>query len=227
MWERVIILALVMLGYCTTALAQEGTTQPVSQSSYDSLVSQLDYDKTKKKLQFKEFKTEKKDVEKVESPKLPNLGGIGEVGKVIAYMLIVALIVGLLYWLSLGMQAKDEKINIKEVDLHTLEDISEIDAVSAYDEAVANGDYRLALRLRFVQSLQLLSEREYIRWKPDKTNRNYVRELSQHRELQGDFRQIAQIYEWVWYGHTDIDEATFRRLDQDHQTFHKKMTDEE
>lgn len=76
------------------------------------------------------------------------------------------------------------------------------------NRALAQSDYRLAVRLYFLQVLQLLAEQKHIKWKKDKTNRDYLRELAQHPE-RDTITELMHLFERNWYGKSQLDELSF------------------
>ena len=103
------------------------------------------------------------------------------------------------------------------LDYETLtENIHQINFNAAVDEAVANRNFRLAVRLLYLQTLKRLTDGGYIDYKPDKTNRQYVRELS-NSPIQTPFEQLTRQFEFVWYGDFPIDEAQFTQIRQQFQ----------
>ena len=97
---------------------------------------------------------------------------------------------------------------------------------SGYDrligKAVANQNYRLAIRYLYLQTLQILSNHGLIQLSPDKTNYEYVRELS-GKLYQDDFSGITLGYEYVWYGKFEIGKDTYQKLSADYKTFQQKF----
>lgn len=59
------------------------------------------------------------------------------------------------------------------------------------EEAIANRNYRFALRLNYLRSLKILSDKEIINWKIDKTNHEFIGEIK-HSNLKSTF-QISQV----------------------------------
>ncbi len=92
------------------------------------------------------------------------------------------------------------------------EDIDKIESHHEYAKAIAQGDFRMAIRMQYIRVLQYLNENKFISWKPDKTNRQYLREMRQ-MEFYEAFRELSHIYEWVWYGNTTLGADEFFALD--------------
>ncbi|GEM_PF-2811848 len=79
-------------------------------------------------------------------------------------------------------------------------------------QALAEGDYRMAFRWRFIIFLQQLSELGVIALSPDKTNLDYQRELrgSGYSEM---FCKLSRVFDYVWYGHRAIDRDGYQELE--------------
>lgn len=98
------------------------------------------------------------------------------------------------------------------------ENIHEIDFNAAVDEAVSRRNYRLAVRLRYLQTLKYLTDAGLIQYKPDKTNRQYVYELA-GSPRQDEFERLTRQFEFVWYGDFPVDEARFAAIQAQFRTF--------
>jgi hypothetical protein len=92
----------------------------------------------------------------------------------------------------------------------TTEDIHAISFEEELTRALDNQNYRLAVRLLYLQTLKRLADRTLIRWQVDKTNRAYVQELD--GGLAGPFERLTARFEYVWYGHFAPDEPQFQAL---------------
>ena len=79
------------------------------------------------------------------------------------------------------------------------EDIAIIDFPAEIERAVAQADYRKAIRLLYLYSLRLLSDTKDIEWHPSKTNYDYMIELRQEKD-RNQFQAILYYFEYVWYG---------------------------
>jgi Domain of unknown function (DUF4129) len=97
------------------------------------------------------------------------------------------------------------------------EDIHSIPYQEAIAQAIAQHNYRLAIRLQYLQSLKVLSDKHLIDWQIDKTNRTYTSEITP--TLHNAFEHITQQFEYVWYGNFNIDERVYRQIKQDFDSF--------
>lgn len=192
------------------ALVQE--SKKLDKTSYDKLVKELDYSKTKRTVRFKKGKSNKKrkKKKKEKEPSSFSIPGLGNAISLLAYAAIISLIVILVYLIFSNIKLdKNIDAELDETEPETLiENINDLDMNQKYQEALASGDYRSAVRWQFLHALQILSQKEIINWKPDKTNRDYNREII-NVSLKNDFRQIARYYEQVWYGNNVLDQHTF------------------
>lgn len=97
---------------------------------------------------------------------------------------------------------------------------------SSYDrlinEAFQRGDFRLAIRYLYLQTLQKLTLAGFIQFSPDKTNNEYVREMGS-RNLQSEFASITLNYEYVWYGEFKINEQQYNRIKNEYNLFYQKI----
>ncbi|WP_169788164.1 DUF4129 domain-containing protein [Rufibacter tibetensis] len=98
------------------------------------------------------------------------------------------------------------------------ENIHEIDFESLLEEAETQGDYRRAVRLYYLRTLKALTDAGLIDWKPGKTNWSYVSELNQS-PLRKPFERITHLFEYVWYGGSQVDSASFETLRKSFEEF--------
>ena len=92
------------------------------------------------------------------------------------------------------------------------ENIHEVDFTTRLAEAEAAGNWRLAVRLGYLQLLKTLSDSALINWQPDKTNHAYLSELPLAGTLQVDFREITRQFEFVWYGELALSGPLYERV---------------
>lgn len=94
------------------------------------------------------------------------------------------------------------------------EDIFAINYQKEIDKAVAGGNYRLAVRLHFLQLLRKMSDSNIIRYKQDKTNFDYLMELQPTRYYAPFFR-VTRNYEYSWYGQFPVSHDAYRIIKND------------
>ena len=144
--------------------------------------------------------------------------------KIVLWIAAIFLIGFIIYKLFLGENFfRRDRAYKNTSDTQKEEEISD---ASAYDkliaQAVANGNYRLAIRYLYLQTLQKLSGSGLLQFSADKTNYQYVTELH-GKPYQNDFAAITLNYEYVWYGKFDINEDVYKRLSGEYRSFHQKI----
>lgn len=82
--------------------------------------------------------------------------------------------------------------------------IESLDLDALMESALANKDYRLAVRFQFLKILKVLSQKQIIDWHFEKTNTDYEKEIKEVR-LQSEFKKASYLYENIWYGEQPID----------------------
>ena len=102
------------------------------------------------------------------------------------------------------------------------DDINAIDFEEAITAAEANGNYRLSVRLLYLQVLKIISDRGFIDWQINKTNTDYVEEVSNKPWLSA-FKELTNTFEYTWYGETFIDRENYLVLQQKFQTFNRNL----
>ncbi|MEO5892200.1 MAG: hypothetical protein ABIQ31_18275 [Ferruginibacter sp.] len=90
------------------------------------------------------------------------------------------------------------------------------------NQALANRNYRLAVRYHYLQSLQKLSTKGVIQFAADKTNYQYVRELS-GKAYKNSFASLTLNYEYVWYGEFEVNENIYQAIQDKFKQFNSEV----
>lgn len=85
------------------------------------------------------------------------------------------------------------------------EDVTKRNLYTEIEEALANNNYRLVVRLRYLQALKILAEQELLIIKQGKTNFDYVYELKDGSK-KDNFTRLANLFDYVWYGFFEVNE---------------------
>lgn len=147
-------------------------------------------------------------------------------GGFIKYLLI-AIVVVLLIFAIVKITGLDLKIlsgKSKAVDVpyeESVENIHEINFNEEINKAVIAGNYRLAVRLLYLQALKFLSDGAQIDWKPEKTNQAYVDELVDPDRKKA-FRLLTLKFEYIWYGDFSVEKESFKALKVSFDRFNLK-----
>lgn len=135
---------------------------------------------------------------------------------IIVYVIVGGLILYILYMVLInlrGSKGKKKESLSKIVDGgDAIEDIRELDVDPLLREALASGNYRLAIRICFLGMLKKLDEGGKIRWKKDKTNRDYLGELFNANYHFDDVRRLTLDYERVWYGEHELSSERYQAI---------------
>lgn len=136
----------------------------------------------------------------------------------------IAICIGLIVFAIVKLTGVDLKFltgKSKTVDVpydESLENIHEISFDDEIENTLQNGNYRLGVRLLYLQTLKHLSDKGVIDWLPNKTNLAYVREV-QKETAYDDFARLTNQFEYIWYGDFNIDKTTFAQIQQSFQQF--------
>ncbi|HSZ71142.1 MAG TPA: hypothetical protein VK750_00600 [Cytophagaceae bacterium] len=142
------------------------------------------------------------------------------------YILFTVVIVTLLYLLyrliGAAVLSANTRIPKNEATfeiLHDDEQMMQKNLNSLLEEALQKQDFKSAIRILFIQSLQELQSAQQISWKKEKTNRIYLHELI-NRPNFVPFSTMVLLYEKAWYS-----EVTTSKEDLDtFYTFKHQLT---
>jgi len=153
------------------------------------------------------------------------LKALSPVLKVLLYILVALSIVVILFsilrnseFTFLGKRKKKKVLQEGDVeDFQFIEDWEK-----ALDGAIAQKNFRLGIRILYLQTLHLLDQHQKIQYKQDKTNWEYVSQLST-TPYGNDFTQLTKYFDYVWYGHFIIEEKGFQSLKNSFREFQKEL----
>ncbi|MDT0689050.1 DUF4129 domain-containing protein [Salegentibacter sp. F188] len=127
--------------------------------------------------------------------------------------LILVLVLGFVFWLITRLDPGSSLLNSPaepEVFLSEEEEIIQSKDISRLiDEAIANKQYRLAVRYYYLLNLKRLDETGIISYQLQKTNEDYSGEI-QKESVKQQFRKITRLYDFIWYGDFKVSETDFR-----------------
>lgn len=210
--------------------------RPFNKSNWKKSVDGIDY-----------FSSKKKESKPRSNPETTYDGGGGEetrsndtsnwssgaiqlfsaIFKVLAILAGIAVIILILaFALKDGFQPRNKKINSVNgsISLEDVEDnLNEHDPTDLIQRAILEGDYKLAIRLYYLKVLRELSLAGNIIWKKDKTNREYLYELT-NAPFQNNFRDTTYIFERIWYGNHRIELAEFNSMRNTFDELLQKIT---
>ena len=130
----------------------------------------------------------------------------------IVLIVIILLLAWILYKTIKIPEADGSSDRVESFIQHQTEDIEVMDYNKLFLEAINRNDYRLAIRYLYLGSLKQLHQAQFIEWKKDKTNYEYLGELPKYKQM--DFRSLYSIYEYVWYGEFQADNQQVDKMNQ-------------
>lgn len=102
------------------------------------------------------------------------------------------------------------------------ENIFSIHYEEALNKALLQNDFRLAVRLHYLQTLALLSGKNIIHYKDDFTNSDYLLQLRQTSHYTA-FKKLTRHFEYAWYGEFTITPTAFKTIEADFAIFKSSM----
>ena len=218
---RVIFIGLLLLNVSSPSnslIGQEGYSyndKKLAKDSIEDLSNLAKYDDRERKLKPKKVNWE---TEEEEPPPNFNLG-VGPIFTWFLYLMIGLLVAYILYVIFSNVKI-DKKVDPKSIPIkEEIEDIEVIDSELGLRNAMEAGDYREAVRMLFIKLLQELVVEKSIDWKPEKTNRDYLREMKDHPKFR-HFDNLVLAYEGIWYGSQEVDKLYFDYLKSDFEKFY-------
>ncbi len=142
-----------------------------------------------------------------------------QIFKVIAGLAVVALLVWGFASLAAGeplFMPKSGKLRTEQVaGSETIErlrsNLAKADIKTPLEAAEEAGDFSLAVRLAYLQALQLLVQKRLVKWKQDKTNGEFLYELL-GTSFYRPFSDLTRIFDYTEYGEYPIDADTYPKL---------------
>ena len=135
---------------------------------------------------------------------------------ILPYLLLGMLLTFILYLFSrlnpaAGLLGSSEKAEIHFDDEEKI--VKSRNIPELIKKAVAEENYRLAVRYHFLYILQQLSQNGYVNYDSSKTDEDYLAELK-NEDLKAHFRKVNRIYDFIWYGNFEITADDYERFRQ-------------
>ncbi len=135
------------------------------------------------------------------------LGGVGDtsvIGNLLQMLLVVigavcVVLVAYLLWKRMRQMKAQRQFSSKGGVILELE----LDSKGWQTEAErlsTNKEYREALRALYFSFLRRLDEGEILKFSPTRTNYEYWYALSKNKQMQREFRELADVVEDSWFG---------------------------
>lgn len=108
------------------------------------------------------------------------------------------------------------------VEIET-ENIFEIKFEREIQKAIDVGNFRLAVRLMYLQTLKDLSLRNLITYTHEKTNTDYLFQLAGSSYYKTFFR-LTRSFDYTWYGHFPLSQERFSVIQNDFNSFKQQLS---
>lgn len=199
-----------------------------NRNSWEETVKDIDYTETFKQRKPKE-KGNKEEGQNEITPRQrkmlsPSAGG-GFI-RIFLFVVIAGVLSFLIYLiLKNSFNFFSERVPDTKLDsiVENLEEnLHNTDFENLLQQAVSNGEFRLAVRIFYLHIIKTLSDLDLIKWKKEKTNGHYIREMFQHSSGQ-KFSFLTAIYEQSWFGSKVISESNYKLIANEFENYLKEL----
>ena len=201
--------------------------KPFSESKWEKLKRNIDYSgeyvEKKDEREEGEAPEEGRRGEEQEQPPISSNSPMFQGSTTLKYIFFGLAIAALAFilWriIQAQMKLKNPKVKKQIIDLEqAVDEIEESDLERLLRESLEGTDYKMAIRVYYLMIIKGLSDKELIKWKKDKTNRTYVREMKKS-DYYDQFKQITRDFEKAWFGEDEVKQSDFQRLQPNFQSF--------
>ncbi|MBC7424998.1 MAG: hypothetical protein H7321_00570 [Bacteroidia bacterium] len=188
---------------------EKPNSQKLDREAWNKLSKPLDYteEKEKQKEKKKDDTQIKRDINVSFTP--------GPVFKVICIAL-ACIILGYILFKIISASLANSKVNSNGMPSSLFEEIDEetlrnLDLNGLLKKALELNDYKSAYRIRYLMVIRLLSSKNLINYRKEKTNFEYLMQLTGKVEYE-TFRQLTVSFDGIWYGEKPIGKSDYERL---------------
>ena len=172
---------------------------------------------------YADIAPEKKEIK----PRTVNTGSTANFWNTLFWILVIGGFLALLVWFlssgNISMFRRTSQLkSITGDEVEAEEDIFNLDYEREINLAINEGNYRVAVRLLYLQTLKELAERNIIRYSHEKTNSDYLFQLFKTRYYK-NFFQLTRHFDYTWYGGFVLSPATFQIIQKDFSTFKQQL----
>lgn len=132
--------------------------------------------------------------------------------KTLLFIILFLAAIWIFYILIKNKRPTNTKVVVQNVENDwNPEVISKTELELLLEKAIAQEDFRECIRIYFMFILKELTHNGSIKWRPEKTNYDYILEMRAKNYSDG-FEESVRIYDIVWYGDYDITKDIYERL---------------
>jgi hypothetical protein len=221
---------LITLFLAVSQVQRAGTTDSVTQENYlnkskwEEIAKKTDY--TERYKEFKKRNNKPLKIDPNKESKFNTAPWLAQTLKIVLYVIVIGGLAFLLFIVvknvisNYNESVHDDliaKIEDLENNLQTENNIDKI-----LEQALAMGEYKLAIRILYLGIIKRLSQAELIEWKREKTNACYVSEMVNH-PLGNHFSFLTKIYEKAWFSDYLVDFTRYSVISNHFNNFQTKL----
>ncbi|HQF48243.1 MAG TPA: DUF4129 domain-containing protein [Flavobacterium alvei] len=124
---------------------------------------------------------------------------------VVIYMIVKAIMNKEGQWIF-GKNSDKKIINYDEIE----KNLHLVDFEKLIQNSLKSDEKRLTIRYYYLWLLKKMSNNQIIEWDVEKTNSDYLYEIKDEAQKE-DFAYLSYLYNNIWYGEFELDEATFTK----------------
>ncbi len=121
-----------------------------------------------------------------------------------------------------GLFSSKQSRTLNDYDEITAENIENADINRLINNAEGANDYRLAIRYYYLLVLKNLSIKNYIKFEDDKTNAEYLNEIST-TPFSKEFTYASYLYNYIWYGEFSLNTVDYNKAKNNFVTLLSKV----
>lgn len=199
--------------------AEKNTGKTLSEKEIDEITGGEHFNEQEKK--------EPKKKSSVKTPTLPKISAPVFSSGVVQMVLIAALgilVAFIIYQVIVNRNRANVPVNnnISSAEVLDPEILSKLELNSLIQRYLNEKDYRMAVRMLYLQLLQKLFSLGHIMPSKEKTNYDFFLELS-GRASQSEFGKLTRIYEEAWYADADVSAGDFNVVETRYHSFMKDL----
>jgi len=204
----------------TNAKSDSSELRSIPASQWDSILKDKSF----------VYSREKKKVEKEKPASTPPMNGIGNFLNAGFFKFLMFLMVGFILFFVIRhfffsgefnfSSYRKKKTSEDEHDFENIEQFSDWDI--ALKKALDQNDYRLATRVLYLETLQKLNQRGWIKFEQEKTNWDYVNQMSSNHH-NNTFTLLTKYFDYIWYGSFTVNQEQYQQLEQSYRNFQRSI----
>lgn len=203
-----------------SAQTNAGQYEYESESLSDNGLSDQEIEEVTRGERFNEKDEEKKELKtpNIKIPKAPVFpAGLFQVFIICLLGVVLAYIIYLIIKNRHGNSVIANS-NVSTADVLDPEILSKLEINSMLEKYLHNKDYRMAVRMLYLQLLQRLFTAGHVMPSKEKTNHDFYLEL-QGKLYQSEFGKLTRIYEEAWYADADVNATAYGLVQARYQFF--------